>query len=48
VCFIFTRKILGFYISEVNSKDQYQAFWGVLIDLIIVHDWVLGLDYQSI
>ena len=31
-----------------QDKELYQAFLGVLIDLIMMHDWVLGLDYQNI
>ena len=31
-----------------HTKEWYQAFFWVLIDLIMLHYWVLGLDYQSI
>jgi hypothetical protein len=33
---------------RMSNKEWYQAFLGVLIDLIMLHYWVLGLDYQSI
>jgi hypothetical protein len=34
--------------DTTTGKEWYQAFFGVLIDLIILYYWVLGLDYQSI
>jgi hypothetical protein len=37
-----------YQIRSQLAKECYQAFLGVLIDLIMLHYWVLGLDYQSI
>ena len=39
----------GFRQSEgMTGRNDIKLFFGVVIDLIILHDWVLGLDYQSI
>ena len=32
----------------MTARNDVKLFWGVLIDLIMLHDLVLGLDYQSI
>ena len=41
-----SQRISGF--TPTQYKEWYQAFFWVLIDLIMLHYWVLGLDYQSI